>query len=114
MARFWRQWRLLWHEFGKRRKYGVVIRPERIRAQAEDLGHLAELAGRSVSLAESELRQLAQLAKEMRRLAEMTRTAAFCRIPADRRLALHTSLREAREKLLASMQKARLASEKPQ
>ena len=89
MARLWRRIRFLWHEFRKRRKYGAAIRPEGIRAQAEELGHLAHLA-------------------------DMTRTADFCRLSADRRLALYDNLRDAREKLLASIQKARLASEKPQ
>ena len=50
----------------------------------------------------------------MAHLADMTRTADFCRLSADRRLALYDNLRDAREKLLASIQKARLASEKPQ
>ncbi len=92
MARFWRQLFLFWHEFRKRRKYGAAIRPEGIRSQAEELGHLAELAGRSVPLAGLEARHLT----------------------ADRRLALRDNLRDAREKLLASLQKAGLASEKPQ
>ena len=96
MARLWRRIRFLWHEFRKRRKYGAAIRPEGIRAQAEELGHLAELA------------------QPMAHLADMTRTADFCRLAADRRLALYDNLRDAREKLLASIQKARLASEKPQ
>ena len=114
MARLWRRIRFLWHEFRKRRKYGAAIRPEGIRAQAEELGHLAELAGRSVTLAGPEARQLAELAQAMAHLADMTRTADFCRLSADRRLALYDNLRDAREKLLASIQKARLASEKPQ
>lgn len=114
MARLLRHVRLLWHEFCKNRSYGAAIRPEQIRAQAEELGHLAELAGRSVPLAESETRHLSRLVEEMRHLVEMTRTASFCRVPADRRFALHVSLRDAQEKLLASVQKARLASEKPQ
>ncbi|MCD7983356.1 MAG: hypothetical protein LUG19_03765 [Desulfovibrio sp.] len=114
MARFWRRFRFFWHEFRKRRKYGAAIRPEGIRSQAEELGHLAELAGRSVPLAGLEARHLAELAQAMAHLVEMTRTADFCRLSADRRLALHDNLREAREKLLASVQKAGLASEKPQ
>lgn len=114
MARFWRQLFLFWHEFRKRRKYGAAIRPEGIRSQAEELGHLAELAGRSVPLSGLEARHLTELAQAMARLAEMTRTADFCRLPADRRLALRDNLRDAREKLLASLQKAGLASEKPQ
>lgn len=114
MAHLFRYFRLLWHEFRRRREYGAAIRPEQIRAQAEELGHLAELAGRSVPLAASEARHLSRLAEEMRHLVEMTRSASFCRVPADRRFALHVSLRDAQEKLLASVQKARLASEKPQ
>ncbi len=114
MARFWRRLRFLWHEFRKRRKYGAAIRPEGIRSQAEELGHLAELVGRSVPLTGPEARQLTELAQAMAHLAGMTRTADFCRLPADRRLALHDNLREAREKLLTSVQKVGLASEKPQ
>ena len=91
-----------------------MIRPEGIRSQAEELGHLAELAGRSVPLAGLEARRLAELAQAMTHLVEMTRSADFCRLSADRRLALRDNLREAREKLLASLQKAGLASEKPQ
>ena len=114
MARFWRGVRFLWHEFCKHRKYGAAIRPKGIRSQAAELGHLAELAGRSVPLAGLDARHLAELAQAMAHLVEMTRTADFCRISADRRLALHDNLRDARENLLASVQKAGLASEKPQ
>lgn len=114
MERLLRRLRLIWHEFCKCRKYGAVIRPEQIRAQAEELAHLAELAGRCLPLAASEVRQLSRMIEEMRHLVEMTRSASFCRVPADRRFALHVSLRDAQEKLLASIQKARLASEKPQ
>ena len=71
MPRFWRRIAQLWHEFRNRRKYGAAIRPDSIRAQAEDLGHLAELAGRSGALAEAESRHLAQLGREMRSLALM-------------------------------------------
>ena len=114
MARFWRRIAQFWHEFRNRRKYGATIRPDSIRAQAEDLGHLAELAGRSVALAEAESRQLAQLGREMRSLVLMTRQTSFCSIPAEKRRELYESLSQAREKLLDSMQKARLASEKTQ
>lgn len=114
MPSFWRRLALFWHEFRNCRKYGALIRPERIRAKAEDLGHLAELAGRSVVLTEAELRHLAQLEKEMRSLARMTRQTAFLRVPAGKRLELDESLDHARETLLASMQKACLASEKRQ
>lgn len=114
MARLLRHLRLIWYEFCNCRKYGAVIRPEQIRAQAEELGHLAELAGRCLPLAASELRQLSRLTEEIRHLVEMTRSASFYRVPADRRFALYKSLRDAQEKLFASIQKARLASEKPQ
>lgn len=114
MPRFWRRIALFWHEFRSRRKYGAAIRPDTIRAQAEDLGHLVELAGRSGALAEAELRHLAQLGQEMRSLALMTRQTSFCSIPAEKRRDLYESLTLAREKLLDSMQKARLASEKTQ
>ena len=114
MARFWRRIAQFWHEFGNRRKYGAIIRPESIRAQAEDLEHLAELAGRSCALAKAESRHLAQLGREMRSLVLMTRQTSFCSIPAEKRRELYESLSQAREKLLDSMQKARLASEKTQ
>ena len=114
MARFWRRIAQFWHEFRNRRKYGAAIRPDSIRAQEEDLGHLAELAGRSGALAEAESRHLAQLGREMRSLALMTRQTSFCSIPADKRRDLYESLAQARAKLLDSMQKASLASEKTQ
>ena len=114
MARFWRKIAQFWHEFRNCRKYGAIIRPDSIRAQAEDLGHLAELAGRSVALAEAESRQLAQLGREMRSLVLMTRQTSFCSIPAEKRRELHESLSQARQKLLDSMQKACLTSEKRQ
>jgi len=114
MARFWRRIALFWHEFRNCRKYGASIRPDTIRAKAEDLGHLAELAGRSIALAEAESRQLAQLGREMRSLVLMTRQTSFCSIPAEKRRELYESLSQARQKLLDSMQNARLASEKTQ
>ena len=114
MTRFWRKIAQFWHEFRKCRKYGATIKPDSIRAQAEDLGHLAELAGRSVALAEVESRQLAQLGRDMRSLVLMTRQTSFCSIPAEKRRELHESLSQARQKLLDSMQKACLTSEKRQ
>ena len=114
MARFWRRIALCWHEFRNCRKYGASIRPDTIRAKAEDLGHLAELAGRSIALTEAESLHLAQLEREMRSLVQMTRQASFCTIPAEKRRDLHDSLAQAREKLLDSMQNACLASEKTQ
>lgn len=114
MARFWRKVAQFWHEFRNCRKYGVIIKPDSIRSQAEDLGHLAELAGRSGALAEAESRHLAQLGREMRNLVLMTRQTSFCSIPADKRRDLYESLSQARQKLLDSMQKACLASEKKQ
>lgn len=114
MARFWRRIALFWHEFRICRKYGASIRPDTIRAKAEDLGHLAELAGRSIALTEAESLHLAQLEREMRSLVQMTRQTSFCTIPAEKRRDLHDSLAQAREKLLDSMQNACLASEKTQ
>ena len=38
MVRFWRKIALFWHEFRNCRKYGACIRPDSIRAKAEDLG----------------------------------------------------------------------------
>ncbi len=114
MARFWRKIALFWHEFRNCRKYGACIRPDSIRAKAEDLGHLAELAGRSIVLTEAESHHLVQLEREMRSLVQMTRQTAFCAIPAEKRRDLHDSLAEARKKLLDSMQNACLASEKTQ
>jgi len=114
MARFWRRIALFWHEFRSCRKYGASIRPDTIRAKAEDLGHLAELAGRSIALTEAESLHLAQLEREMRSLVQMTRQTSFCNIPAEKRRDLHDSLAQAREKLLDSMQNACLASEKTQ
>ena len=112
MPRFWRRIAQFWHEFRNCRKYGAIIKPDSIRAQAEDLGHLAELAGRSGALAEAESRHLAQLGREMRSLALMTRQTSFCSIPADKRRDLYESLAQARATLLDSMQKSCLATEK--
>ena len=114
MARFWRKIALFWHEFRNCRKYGACIRPDSIRAKAEDLGHLAELAGRSIVLTEAESHHLVQLEREMRSLVLMTRQTAFCSIPANKRRDLYESLSQARQKLLDSMQKSCLASEKTQ
>jgi hypothetical protein len=113
MPHFWRRLVFSWREFCRCRKYGVLIRPEHIRAKAEDLGHLAELAGRSIALTEAEMRHLARVEQEMRSLAQMTRQTAFLRVPAEKRMELHESLNLARETLLASMQKG-MASEKTQ
>lgn len=114
MVRLWRRIAFFWHEFRNRRKYGASIRPDTIRAKAEDLGHLAELAGRSIALTEAESLHLAQLEREMRNLVRMTRQTSFCFIPAEKRRDLHDSLAQARQRLLDSMQNACLASEKTQ
>ncbi len=105
----------LWREFCKRRAYGALIHPDGIGAQAEELANLADLALRSTAAPSApECRQLAKLAQSMRRLKDTVRSPEFCRLPADRRLALHRQLRTAREKLLASLQKSQISTEKLQ
>lgn len=105
----------IWNEFCKRRAYGALIHPDGITAQAEELAHLAELALCSTAApSAAECRQLARLAHSMRQLTETTHSPEFCRLSADRRLALHRQLQTAREKLLASLQKSQIATEKLQ
>lgn len=99
----------IWREFCKRRAYGALIHPDGIAAQAE------ELALRSTAaLSALECRHLAQLAQSMRQLRETAHSPEFCRLSADRRLALHRQLLTAREKLLASLQKTQISTEKLQ
>lgn len=105
----------IWREFCKRRAYGAIIHPDGIAAQAEELARLAELALRSTAaLSTLECRHLAPLADAMRRLTETVHSPEFCRLSADRRLALHRQLLTAREKLLASLQKTQISTEKLQ
>lgn len=105
----------IWREFCKRRAYGALIHPDGIAAQAEELARLANLALRSTAaLSALECRHLAQLAQSMRQLRETAHSPEFCRLSADRRLALHRQLLTAREKLLASLQKTQISTEKLQ
>ena len=93
-----------WQEYRKRRRYAALITPEHIGGMAKDLAHLAYLAQQHASLSPQEARHLAQLTEEMRHLHAMTEKTEFCRLPADRRLALCDSLQRSQEKLLTSIQ----------
>ena len=94
----------LWREFRKRRRYAAAIAPAAISGMARELSHLAELACRHAELPPPEVRQLQLLREEMRQLISLTEKPEFCRLSADRRLALHHSLRRSQEKLLMSIQ----------
>mgnify|MGYP001088803540 CR=1 FL=1 len=105
---------LVWKELRKRHTHAREISPETIRRLADDLSHLAELAERNVPLSRNEACHLHTLREEMRSLADMTERPEFCRLSADRRLALNESLQRSQEKLLASIQAAYSSTEKVQ
>lgn len=94
----------LWRELCKRRRYASVIAPRHIGEMALELARLAELAQVHAALSSAEARQLQSLGDEMRQLNHMTTLPEFCRLSADRRLALYDSLQRSQEKLLASIQ----------
>lgn len=94
----------LWREFRKRRRYAGAIAPKNIGNMAQELAHLAELARCHAHLSEAEARQLHNLREEMRHLMLLVEKPEFCRLSADRRLALHQSLQRSQEKLLDSIQ----------
>ena len=94
----------LWREFRKRRQYAKQIAPENIARMAQELAHLADLACCHAEISEPESRHLQALRQEMQQLADMTGRPEFCRLSADRRMALHDSLCRSQEKLLTSIQ----------
>lgn len=94
----------LWQEFRKRRQYAKQIAPDTIARMAHELAHLATLACCHTEVSPPESRRLQALCQEMQQLALMTEQPEFCRLSADRRLALHDSLCRSQEKLLASIQ----------
>lgn len=105
---------LVWRELRKRHQHAREISPETICQLADDLSHLAELAERSIPLSPHEACHLHALREEMRSLADMTERPEFCRLSADRRLALNESLQRSQEKLLASIQAVYSSTEKVQ
>lgn len=105
---------LVWKELRKRHRHAQDISPETICRLADDLAHLAELAERSIPLSRNEACHLHALQEEMRSLADMTERPEFCRLSADRRLALNESLQRSQEKLLASIQATYSSTEKVQ
>lgn len=94
----------LWEELCKRRRYASQIAPTCIGSMALELARLAEQAQVHVTLSSAEAVHLQMLGDEMRQLNGMTERPEFCRLSADRRLALYDSLQRSREKLLASIQ----------
>lgn len=104
-----------WQEFCNRRAYGRSIQPEFMERQALELAELAEQASRGAApLHEDERRQLAELARHMRQLIDTTHKPEFCRLPAERRWTLHSQMNAARTRLIASLQKTQVPTEKPQ
>ena len=94
----------LWRELCKRRRYASLIAPDNIGDMALELARLADMAQLHAALSQTESRHLQQLGEEMRQLNRMTGLPEFCRLSADRRLALYDSLQRSQEKLLASIQ----------
>ena len=94
----------IWREMCKRRRYASLIAPGNIGSMAQELAHLADMAQRNAHLSHSEARHLHNLGEEMRQLCQMTEKPEFCRLSADRRLALYDSLMRSQEKLLTSIQ----------
>ncbi len=105
---------LWWREFVKRRKNADAISPRTIRNMANELEHLAELTSYSQLLSGREARHLHSLREVVRNLKQMVDEPQFCRLSADRRLALHHSLQNSRQKLLDSIQAAESPTERIQ
>ena len=104
----------LLREWRKRRRFASVIAPQSIRSAAEEVAHLAELACQYTPMPPSEAQRLHTLRHEMRQLMLLTEKEDFCRLSADRRIALHGSLLRSQEKLLASMQTTHAPTERMQ
>lgn len=104
----------LWREFRKRRRHFREISPDVIGQLAQELADLAEIVERGPAVSGKEAHYLHTLRQEMHGLVDMTRRPEFCRLSADRRLALHHSLHRSQEKLLASVQCATSSTERIQ
>lgn len=104
----------LWQEFRKRRQYAHEISPQVIGQMARELANLAEIIERGPTVTSKEAQYLHTLREEMDSLVEITGRSEFCRLSADRRLALHQSLHRSQEKLLASVQTAASSTERIQ
>lgn len=114
MAAFFQKIGKLWKEFRKRRQHAREISPDTIGQLAQELAHLAEIVERGPDVSGKEAQYLHTLKEEMASLVDMTRRPEFCRLSADRRLALHQSLHRSQEKLLASVQAAISSTERIQ
>lgn len=94
----------LWQELRKRHRYASQIAPRCINGMALELAGLAAQAQVHILLSSVEAHHLRLLGDEMQQLSRMTELPEFCRLSADRRMALYDSLQRSREKLLASIQ----------
>lgn len=114
MATFFQKIGRLWREFRKRRRHAHEISPLTIGQLAQELADLAEIVERGPAVSGKEAQYLHILKDEMHSLVDMTRRPEFCRLSADRRLALHHSLHRSQEKLLASVQSIMSSTERIQ
>lgn len=106
--------KLMWIEHKMRRTYAREISPHTIGKMARDLVHLIELIERGTALNQFKIQSLSSLKQEMLNLEQMTENIDFCRLSADRRLALHHSLLKSHDKLLSSAQAGGTSTERLQ
>ncbi len=105
MKKFFLNFRKLWQEAVKRRRYSDIIAPALIGNMAKNLAQLVHMALCNGHIVHEEAHYLQQLQKEMEKLIALTEKAAFKNLPADRRITLYHSLKRSHEKLLTSIQR---------
>lgn len=114
MSNFVKKIKKLWTEHQLRHAHAHEISPQAIGKIAKDLIHLIELIERGTMLNKYKNHNLNNLKKEMLNLEQMTENIDFCRLSANRRLALHYSLLKSQDKLLSTAQASTSPTERLQ
>lgn len=104
MLNFIKKIKMLWVELHMQHIHAHEISPNTIGEMARNLVHLIELIERGTVLKQFKVQSLNNLKEEMLILEQMTENTDFCRLSADRRLALHNSLLKSLDSLLSSAQ----------
>jgi len=106
--------KVLWIEQKLRHAHAHEISPHTIGKMAKDLVHLIVLIERGTVLNALKKHNLKNLKIEMLSLEQMTENIDFCRLTANRRLALHASLLKSHDRLLSAVQASTSPTERLQ
>lgn len=104
MVRVFRWFRDMVQRYRRWRHAARVTAPQNLRATAEDLRHLAELAERTEPIDAMALVRLRRIQREMLDISAITLHGSFHRLSQQERLELLDTLERSRDQILDAMQ----------